>query len=81
MVPKMVPKNGTKNDTQNGTTYHHKMKSAADNTPACRGCCNRAFRFGGIFGTIFGIIVGTIFGIIFGWIVGVIFGTAPLQKK
>ena len=51
-------KNGIKKDTKNGTKYPHNMKSAADNTPACWGCCNRAFRFGGIFGAIFGIIFG-----------------------
>ena len=78
MVSKMMPKicttNYIKNDTNNCTKYPHKMKSAADSTPAWRGCCNRAFRFVGIFGTICGIMFCIICGTIFGIIVGVLFG-------
>ena len=52
MIPKMVPKMIPKMDPK----YPHKMKSAADKTPACRGFVIGLFVLGGYSGSTFGII-------------------------
>ena len=82
MIPTIVPKMMTKMVPK----YHHKMKSAADKTPACRGFVIELFVFWGYFGLFVGlffapllvhifILFWCIFCIIYDIIFGIIFGT------